>query len=295
MATTGTGTRQSSSDRKVQARRVGFEDALAEVPRHFAADGDLLLSHMGAALSAMFPEGEEFFIRTVRHYRDQITDPVLRRQVAGFIGQETTHGREHRVLNDRLAELGYVTKRVERATGRLLRLRERVASPQSNLAETVALEHLTATLAERLLSDPDARASLGHPAIRSLFLWHALEESEHKAVAFDVYRAVGGSERVRILTMKVVRYGFMGGLFAGTILSSLTDPASLRPGVLPRSLARFVRHTVFSRKVWNDLKAAEKPGFHPDDRDNEALVVMWREELFGPEGELRDSVAGTVT
>src|SRR5690606_40369604 len=91
---------------------------------------------------------------------------------------------------------------IERFTRRGLESRERLAPPISNLAFTAALEHFTATLAELLLSSEDVRALFGHDGVRDVFLWHALEESEHKAVAFDVYRAMGGTERMRIWTMQ---------------------------------------------------------------------------------------------
>src|SRR3546814_10664261 len=92
------------------------------------------------------------------------------------------HGREHRAFNDRLAELGYPTKLVERLTKWSLELRERIATPASNLAATAALEHFTATLAELVLTNEEVRNAFGHPEVRNLFVWHALEESEHKAV-----------------------------------------------------------------------------------------------------------------
>ena len=117
----------------VPTRRVSFEDSLAELPVHFAADGDLILSHFFAAMSSVFPDGEEFFVRSVRRFRDQITDPELRSQVAGFIGQESVHGREHRALNARLAELGYPTRRYEWLTRRSLGIRERIATDRANL------------------------------------------------------------------------------------------------------------------------------------------------------------------
>src|SRR4030088_1129540 len=136
-----------SPDRKVPTRRMSFEDSLQDLPRHFADDGDLILSHLAAALSAVFPDGEDFFVRSVRHFRDQVRDPALKRQVAGFIGQEAMHGREHRALNDRLDALGYPTKVIERIVKRGLQIRERILSAKSNLAATAALEHFTATLA----------------------------------------------------------------------------------------------------------------------------------------------------
>src|SRR5438477_7550315 len=141
--------------RKVPARRISFEESLQDVPKHFAGDGDLIASHVAASLSAVFPDGEDFFVRSVRHFRDEITDPELKRQVAGFIGQEAMHGREHRALNDHLDALGYPTKLVERMVKRGLQIRERVLSAKSNLAATAALEHFTATLAELVLSSAE--------------------------------------------------------------------------------------------------------------------------------------------
>src|SRR3954462_7299700 len=205
-------TQSSDPDRQIPTRRISFEESLQGLPKHFAADGDLILSHVAASLSAVFPDGEDFFVRSVRNFRDQITDAELKRQVAGFIGQEAMHGREHRTFNDRLDELGYPTKKVERFTKKGLEIRERIMSPKSNLAATAALEHFTATLAELVLSDQQTRDLFGHDEVRNLFVWHALEESEHKAVAFDVYKAVGGSERTRVMTMNFLRYGFVLGM-----------------------------------------------------------------------------------
>ena len=282
----------TTAGRKVPTRRISFEESLRDLPRHFADDGDLILSHLAAALSGLFPDGEDFFVRSVRHFRDQVTDPELKRQVAGFIGQEAMHGREHRSLNDRLAELGYPTKWVERMTRWGLSLRERVLSPASNLAATAALEHFTATLAELLLSREDVRALFGDEQVKNLFLWHALEESEHKAVAFDVYRAVGGSERTRVITMKFLRFAFLGGLAAQVVASLATDPATYKPGNLGRSWRRFRRTPLVSRELWLRLRDYDRADFHPDDRDTTALVETWRDELFGAAGTLNDKLVG---
>src|SRR3954454_42280 len=129
-------TTRETTARKVPTRRISFEESLRSVPKHFAADGDLIQSHLAASLSAVFPDGEDFFVRSVRNFRDQITDPQLKRQVAGFIGQEALHGREHRTVNDRLDELGYPTKRFERFTKKGLEIRERLLPASSNLAAT---------------------------------------------------------------------------------------------------------------------------------------------------------------
>jgi hypothetical protein len=285
----------SNAGRKVPTRRISFEASLQDLPKHFAAGGDIILSHLAAALSALFPDGEDFFVRSVRHYRDRITDPELKRQVAGFIGQEAIHGREHRVLNDRLAELGYPTKRVERFTRLGLALRWRVAPPIANLAATAALEHFTATLAELLLSSDETRDLFGHNEVRNLFLWHALEESEHKAVAFDVYRAVGGGERLRVWTMNGFRYGLVALVAAQVALSVLADRDTYRRGRLRRSWRQLRRSPLLRRAVWNRLRDYNRPDFHPDDHDATALVERWRVELFGAGGTLNDKLASPAS
>src|SRR5260370_39126374 len=226
-------------ERKVPPRRISFEASLQDLPRHFAADGDLITSHVAAGLSAVFPDGEDFFVRSVRHYRDQITDPELKRQVAGFIGQEAMHGREHRALNNRLDRLGDPTKPVERLTKWGLETRERIAPAKANLAMTAALEHFTATLAELLLTSEETRALFGDNEVRNLFLWHALEESEHKAVAFDVYKAVGGGERMRVMTMNLLRFGFVAGKTLQVLISMLVGRRTHRPANIRDRWGRF--------------------------------------------------------
>ncbi len=284
-------TQTSDPTRIVPTRRISFEESLRDLPQHFADDGDLVQSHVAAGLSAVFPDGEDFFVRSVRHFRDQITDPDLKRQVTGFIGQEAVHGREHRVFNDKLAELGYPTKQVEKVTRVGLALREKIAPAKANLAATAGLEHFTATLAELLLTSEETRNMFGHPEVRNLFVWHALEESEHKAVAFDVYKAVGGTERMRVWTMKFLRYGFVLGMTFQILISLLFDRATYKRGNLRASLKRFRKSPVMRREIWEQLKEYEQPGFHPDDRDTTHLVEQWRAELFGAKGTLNDKLA----
>jgi predicted metal-dependent hydrolase len=287
-------TQTSNPDRKVPTRRMSFEESLRDLPKHYAADGDLIGSHLAAGLSAVFPDGEDYFVRSVRYFRDQITDPALKKQVAGFIGQEAVHGREHRVFNDRLDELGYPVKRVERLTKWGLSVRERLAPPKANLAATAALEHFTATLAELVLTSQEVRDLFGAEAVRDLFVWHALEESEHKAVAFDVYKAVGGTERMRVWTMNFMRYGFVVGMSFQVIVSLLSDRATYKRGVLRQSWRRFKTSPMVSRELWDQLRDYNRPDFHPDDSDTNALVEEWRTTLFGNEGILNDKLVGAA-
>ncbi|WP_285031036.1 metal-dependent hydrolase [Mycolicibacterium sp. lyk4-40-TYG-92] len=271
--------------RPIRARRIHFDYSGGVSDRHYV-QGDLVLSHVIAYLSSTFPEGEEFFVRSVRRYADQVTDPVLKEQVRGFIGQEVTHSREHIALNERLQQLGYPTKFNDRFTGRALRWDERRYSPLTCLAITAALEHFTAVFAEALLSDPEAQALLGASEVRKMLLWHAYEESEHRAVAFDVYRAVGGSEQRRIWTMRMVTCTFVGSVVAFTALSMLADRATYRPARLFGSLWNLRRTPFLKRSVRQRLRQYNTVGFHPNDVDNTDLLNRWQPELFGETGQL---------
>jgi hypothetical protein len=287
-------TKTSNTDRTVPTRRMTFEESMRGLPRAFTADGDLISGHVIMALSSVFPDGEDYFVRSVRHYRDRITDPALKRQVAGFIGQEAVHGREHRVFNDRLDALGYPTKRYERFTKAGLRFRERILPPISNLAATAALEHFTATLAELVLTNQEVRDLMGADAVRDLFVWHALEESEHKAVAFDVYKAVVGGERLRVWTMHFFRFGFVLGMGLAVALSLLGDRNTYRKGNLRKSWRRLKTSPLADPAIWAQLKDYNRPDFHPDDSDTTQLVESWRHMLFGEGGALNDKLIGAA-
>jgi uncharacterized protein len=278
---------QTVPQRSVRTRRIAFAYPPASLDRHYV-NGDLVMSHVVSVLSAMFPPGEDFFVRAVKRHADQVTDPELKQQVAGFIGQEVTHGREHRELNKRLQEMGYPTHRVSRMAKAGLQRNERLLPPKVQLAMTAALEHYTAALAETLLTDPRAQELLGETEVRSMLLWHALEESEHKAVAFDVYRQVIGDEKLRIRAMRFTTFAFLSAVVGHTVLSLLADRATYNPRRLVRSVAD-LRHSPFlSRTVIRRLRDYNRIGFHPDDHDATELLERWRAELFGADGMLAD-------
>lgn len=273
--------------RDVRTRRIRFNYPAGGFNRHYVS-GDLMMSHIVSMLSATFPEGEDFFVRSVRHYADQVTDPELKKQVAGFVGQEVTHGREHRALNERLQEMGYPTRFVDRFVKAGLRREERLFGPAYCLAVTSALEHYTATLAETLLTNDDARALLGNTEVRSMLLWHALEESEHKSVAFDVYQTCVGSEKLRIRAMRVTTFSFLFFVTMHTIHSLLRDRATYNPIRLVKSIWGLRKSPFIGKDVVARIRAYNKVGFHPDDNDNTELVAYWSAQLFGEQGSLAD-------
>lgn len=285
--------RPRSGSETVPVRPMEFSRWVASLPKYFAEDGDIVMSHVLTVLSSTFPEGEKFFVRSVAAVRDQITDPRLLADVDGFIGQEEMHGREHQVLNDRLAAHGYPTRGIDAYVRGLYWVRERIQSKKVNLAFTAALEHYTATLAELLLTDETAREAVGQPGARDILTWHALEESEHKAVAYDVYKAMGGGEFMRIFVMCLtdLLFIFETGVM---LLVSLAKDRDVRrhPVKMLRSFARLPKSPFVSMRAARILGQYHRPGFHPNDRDTTELIAWWREALFGRDGELNEVLAG---
>jgi hypothetical protein len=241
----------------------------SDVPAHWFC-GDRELTRNADAMHMLFPSGERFFVRSVRHFFHEIEDSDLKERVRGFIGQEAMHGREHQRAFALLERDGIEFKSFLKKYEAHIQEREAHASALMNLSVTCALEHLTATLGAGAFSDPFvARA---HPTMRHLMLWHAAEEVEHKSVAFDVYKAVGGGYAMRILGM-VVAYVFFMRWWSAAAQHLLEQDGGFRRADL-MALRRRMR--AGGVNVLADFRGAFaaylRPSFHPDDVDDRYLA-----------------------
>ncbi|MFH5229340.1 metal-dependent hydrolase [Antrihabitans spumae] len=272
-----------------KTRRIRFRFGEESAAAKYFVNNDPVFNHFVAGLSASFPPGEESFIRSVRRFADQITDPVLKKRVAGFIGQEAMHGQEHRRLNQQLVELGYPIEWFDRDSvkQRQIRFEDRIPD-RLHLAMTAAAEHYTAVLAERVLSNDEVQAIPGEPEMWNLLNWHALEELEHKSVAFDVYRAVGGSERMRIAVMAAVLALTIPLTFTSLTVSLARDPYARRSPVRRAREAYALFRGPMFKGLMPELAKYLRRGFHPDDIESNELLERWQKELFGTEGVLVD-------
>lgn len=277
-----------AGDNHLTTRRIRFRFEEAPSGRYFA-DDNMVLSHFVAELSGSFPPGEESFIRSVHRVTDQITDPMLKRRAAGFIGQESTHGQEHRRLNVELIDRGYpIAWRDSKSLRDKQCQRERRMSPRVHLAMTAGAEHYTAVLAERILSSAEIQSIPGTPEVWHLLNWHALEELEHKSVAFDVYRAVGGTEPTRIAVMAFLIGSTVPATLLAVAISLARDPLARRHPLRLLRESRALLRGPFFKGLLRELLRYLKPGFHPDDVDTTALLELWQRKLFGDGGTLVD-------
>lgn len=266
----------------IPPRQVDFQYPERESRYMFA--GNATATSFLAVLSGIFPPGERFFVETVRHYRELVTDEKQKAEVSGFIGQEAIHGREHERLNDYLKARGINTDIPERAVRMSLWLLEQLPARQQ-LACTIMMEHFTAALAEQWLTDEDFRRNMD-PEFMKLWQWHALEELEHKAVAYDVFDKAGGTWAERVAAVPLV----VGALLPGILVSWGMLVAAEGKLQDRRDVSRGM-DLLLGRKGLITGLLPHMPSFfgrrfHPHRRNTRALEQEWREKLFGAEGTL---------
>ena len=258
---------------KVRPRHMDFGFP-KKVPKYWYNDNPYL-THFMNALSAVFPEGERFFIDSVRHYQSQIKDQSLLKDIRGFIGQEAHHSKHHQLFNDLVEANGTPMSAVDKFVGRGLREARKNLPPEAQLAITIALEHFTAIMAHRALVD-DSLYSGTLPEFENLIRWHAIEETEHKAVAYDVYQEVCGDVKLRRRVMLETSLTFIGHLTAFQIYFLIKDGFPVRPIKFLQYLNFLFGTKGFFRKIIPDYIDFYKADFHPWDHDNQALVENWK-------------------
>jgi uncharacterized protein len=266
----------SSSPDIIPREKLDF-DLNGDIPRYWFG-GDPFKTRLFDALSTVFPEGERYFITCVRDYRDQVTDPKLIQDIKDFIRQEGQHGKVHGDYNQRLKAQGMQVDDVEAFTRNALFGVMRKRLPRATtLAHTAALEHLTAALADLLLQAPHHVADMD-PRMRALYIWHGMEEVEHKAVAFDVLQQVAHAGYVRrILPFLFVSFAFPFSTFM-ILLGMLR-----RDGFTAWQCARIMGKGMwwlykpggFLWKFWRPYFSYFKPGFHPWHKAQDPSYSLW--------------------
>ena len=251
-------------------RRFGRDEA---TPRWWHG-GNPYRSAFYNALSATFPKGEAFFVESVRLFRDG-APPKLEREIKAFVTQEVMHSREHVQFNKRALEAGYDLSGLEaRVEWRLSITRSR--PPIVNLAATMCLEHFTAILAHQLLKNP-RHLDKADPESAALWRWHAIEEIEHKGVAYDTWlHATRGMTRrkrwkIKAKVMLFVTRNFVVDRTFGTLELLRQDGITGARAVARMLWFAWVRPGML-RKILGAWLAFFLPGFHPWRLDDRALI-----------------------
>lgn len=262
----------------IKVRRMDFEFG-SDIPE-FWADGNPMLTAAMAGLSASFPPGERYFIESVKEYADQVTDPDLKERIRGFIGQEANHTKEHIAFNEFLNRRGLPVLAMQSFVEKALKTVKKTNSPAGNLARTVALEHLTAFLASALLERPEF-LDRTHPTVAAFWAWHAVEEIEHRSVAFDVYKELVDDEWLRLRMMAQTTFMFSLLTLIRTLVimqstGNLTNVRSMLDGI-----GMLFGRDGMLRQALPLYRAYYRRGFHPDQHDNLSIVRLAKRSYLG--------------
>jgi uncharacterized protein len=229
------------------------------------------------AMSITFPVGEKFFIDSVRHFADRVEDPKLIEDIRGFCGQEGFHRREHDRYNQALCSgRGYDLEYLE---GRIIKnteMAKSLLSPIEQLAATAALEHITAIMAESALNPDNPMIDAVEAPMKEIWDWHAAEEMEHKAVAFDVYRAMGGTEKMRKTALRRATFFLLLDIIVGVVHMLRRDGKLWNLRLWGQGWKFLFFKGGILRRVWPAYKEYFRDGFHPWQRDTQVLLKQWQ-------------------
>ena len=274
-------------------RRMNFN--FDTVPEYWMG-GNAGLTHFMTALSALFPAGEKFFIdsvRAVRYHSMLKNNADLQKEISAFIGQEAMHTHEHVGFNASAQKFGHDVDALERHTDTVIqttrKFMAKLAKPigitqeMVDLTTTTALEHFTATIASQLLSNSHIQELMTDDTMKTMWLWHAIEENEHKAVAYDVFEGVFGKGlkayalRTSSLVISMLTLFFVQNYF---LLRLLKQDKQLNL----ENLRMIYRYAYSPSKgvitgMGKEMLFYFKPNFHPNDFDTTTLLNTWKAKL----------------
>jgi hypothetical protein len=236
------------------------------------------------SLSLTFPKGEAFFIESVRNFRDKVP-AAQQAQIDAFIKQEAAHSREHGHLNNQVEQAGYdVAPMHADLDSRLALLKDK--APIFGLVTTVALEHFTAIIAHACLRSESHFKGAAADAAR-LWKWHAIEEIEHKGVAYDTFLAATKNLstykrwKFRALVMLNISYTFLRGRVRA-MRQFLKQDGIQGPGSWLRVFSYLVIYPGLLRQIFPLWLSFFRPNFHPWQHDDRGLAAAHEAQLGLP-------------
>jgi predicted metal-dependent hydrolase len=242
-------------------------DLESDIPRRWCG-GDAFRTALFNALSMSFPRGEQFFIDSLRAGLKHLAEDERERLVAevqGFIGQEATHRRIHGLFNGHLAKQGFTNTWEQRIEARTPLFDE--VDARHVVAATAATEHFTAILADWMLQNTWALDG-AEPRLRTMWMWHASEESEHRSTAFDVYLALGGNHAWRVKWFKRATMLFLTDVTRQTVRNLWDDGALFSIQTWRSAWTSLFGKQGLVRKTYGPWKAYLREGFHPRQQDD---------------------------
>ena len=234
----------SSIRYSIKPRKVKFEwqdtpvDWIPEQP---------FISYFINEINMILPAGEFWFCRLYNKVLPQIQDPKLKEDVQAFIRQEAMHAQAHNSANKEYLTVRNINiqrnlKVMDFLFGELLAdapLGLKVPKTLEHqwdlfrLGIVATVEHMTCVLGKYVLYNNEWEKLGADASMLDLVKWHGAEEIEHRTVAFDLYRHLGGGYIARYYLSVVVIAAVLGLWVDGAAHIMKQDPRfkSIRPAV----------------------------------------------------------------
>ncbi|TVP60450.1 MAG: metal-dependent hydrolase [Halomonadaceae bacterium] len=272
----------------IPIRHMDFKFDPNEVDPLFFHNAELASAYF-EALSIFLTFGEDLVIDTARYHRQFVTDPELKARVTSLIGQEAVHSKMHNAFNDVLAKHRFpVTFYRFLATQVFDYGFKRFPNPVQ-LSMMAGIEHFTAVMAEFFMNHDEVFFETQDEKQRALWMWHMLEESEHKDIAYDVYQQLSGSYSLRMIGFVLA---FTTILFlvplGGVLIPIIRRPSNLFRPSYWKDVARstgllFGPKTGVYGSSMGHIMDYLRRDFHPNDHDTTEHLAYYRELLLNPE------------
>lgn len=265
----------------IKPRRLENRD-FESVPKYWLGSSPFASLQLDL-LSIIIPEHEKFFIHTLKDYQDQLEDEESKALVRGFIHQEATHYKVHQEYNNTRPALGMNMKREDALGEKIFNGFKRFLPLKLRLSMTAFMEHFTAVGAHLLLREGSVAEDM-HPQMRDLWEWHAVEEIEHKAVAYDLFEQNGGNYFYRLLGALITTVSVGLWLLISGFRLMRDDRLWRRYNQLPWTEEELVAQKNTRKKL---MKASMhsaylmaqyfKPSFHPWELDDSEFVKRFEQ------------------
>jgi len=246
------------------------QDWSQDLPRYWC-DNNPFRTHFLNAMSAIFPEGEKYFIDSTRPFRDSVTSSELTSQLNEFIKQENWHGYAHKKYNEWLEQQGLPAKQAAQEHLNRMNWLQKKFSPETNLAITVGLEHITALTGGYNLRKRTFMKRM-HPHFEHIWRWHSVEEVEHKSVCFDLWRSINGKETTRQWFMVFATILYWWSVGKATIQFLHADRQLFKWSTVKDAWQFLFAKNGMIRENTNRYFDYYKKDFHPNDHDDSLLL-----------------------
>lgn len=152
-----------------------------------------LFAMFANALTLHVPYFERYLVRAMGKAKRKITDVSLLADVESLIGQEAHHANAFIGFNTLLKRRYPKAQALESHASQGFAKRMKSDDFKSMVGFTAGYETFTFLAGMMFLGNYDAWFADSDPSVKALWVWHQVEEVEHAAVAFDVYKHFFGA------------------------------------------------------------------------------------------------------